>query len=81
MTRCTPEADIQRAIVHTLRVVLPRDTIIHHSANEVGAGGKARSGREGRSGYDGAPSGKRKLRAFLGARLAWARLFPLTLGL
>jgi hypothetical protein len=28
MTRRTPEADIQRAIVHTLRVVLPRDTII-----------------------------------------------------
>ncbi|MEZ5987512.1 MAG: VRR-NUC domain-containing protein [Hyphomonas sp.] len=46
MTRCTPEADIQRAIVHTLRVILPRDAIIHHSANEVGAGGKAARQRQ-----------------------------------
>lgn len=44
MTRRTPEADIQRAIVHTLRIVLPRDAIIHHSANEVGSGSK--SGRQ-----------------------------------
>ncbi|MBC9248626.1 VRR-NUC domain-containing protein [Paracoccus sp. 11-3] len=46
MTRRTPEADIQRAIVHTLRIVLPRDAIIHHSANEVGAGGKAARQRQ-----------------------------------
>ena len=30
-----PEADAQRAIVHALRVVLPRGSIVHHSANEV----------------------------------------------
>ncbi len=46
MTRRTPEADIQRAIVHTLRIVLPRDAIIHHSANEVGAGSKAARQRQ-----------------------------------
>ncbi|MBO9457016.1 VRR-NUC domain-containing protein [Paracoccus sp. R12_1] len=46
MTRRTPEADIQRAIVHTLRVVLPREAIIHHSANEVGSGGKAARQRQ-----------------------------------
>ena len=46
MTRRTPEADIQRAIVHTLRIVLPRDAIIHHSANEVGTGGKAARQRQ-----------------------------------
>ena len=46
MTRRTPEADIQRAIVHTLRIVLPRDAIIHHSANEVGSGGKAARQRQ-----------------------------------
>ena len=39
MTRRTPEADIQRAIVHTLRIVLPRDAIIHHSANSIGLSG------------------------------------------
>lgn len=33
--RGTPEADLQRAIVHALRVALPRTAIIHHSANEV----------------------------------------------
>ena len=40
-----PEADAQRAIVHALRVVLPRGSIVHHSANEVTSGdrsGKAR---------------------------------------
>ena len=39
------EADAQRAIVHALRVVLPRGSIVHHSANEVTSGdlsGKAR---------------------------------------
>lgn len=46
MTRRTPEADIQRAIVQTLRIVLPRDAIIHHSANEVGSGGKAARQRQ-----------------------------------
>lgn len=33
--RGTPEADLQRAVVHTLRFALPCGTIIHHSANEV----------------------------------------------
>ena len=33
--RGTPEADLQRAVVQTLRVVLPRTAIIHHCANEV----------------------------------------------
>lgn len=33
--RRTPEADAQRAIVQALRVALPRNAIIHHSANEV----------------------------------------------
>lgn len=33
--RGTPEADIQRAIVSTLRFVLPSGAIVHHSANEV----------------------------------------------
>ena len=33
--RGTPEADLQRAVVHALRLALPRDTIIHHSPNEV----------------------------------------------
>lgn len=33
--RGTPEADLQRAVVHALRFALPRNAIIHHSANEV----------------------------------------------
>ena len=33
--RSTPEADAQRAIVQALRFALPRDAIVHHSANEV----------------------------------------------
>jgi hypothetical protein len=33
--RGTPEADLQRAVVQALRVVLPRTAIIHHCANEV----------------------------------------------
>ena len=33
--RGTPEADLQRAVVKALRVVLPRTAIIHHCANEV----------------------------------------------
>lgn len=37
--RGTPEADIQRQIVATLRTVLPRGSIVHHSANEVGFSG------------------------------------------
>lgn len=31
-----PEADIQRAIVAWLRVVLPKGALVHHSAHEVG---------------------------------------------
>lgn len=37
--RGTPEADIQRAIVSLLRAVLPKGSIVHHSANEVGFSG------------------------------------------
>ena len=37
--RSTPEADAQRAIVQALRVALPRDTIVHHCANEVAEAG------------------------------------------
>lgn len=38
-----PEADAQKAIVATLRAVLPIGAIVHHSANEVSGGGaKAR---------------------------------------
>lgn len=33
--RGTPEADIQRAIVALLRTVLPRGSVVHHSANEI----------------------------------------------
>ncbi len=35
MTRNTPEADLQRAVVQALRLILPRSAIIHHCANEV----------------------------------------------
>ena len=35
MRRGTPEADLQRAVVHALRIALPRSAIIHHCANEV----------------------------------------------
>ena len=33
--RSTPEADAQRAIVQALRLILPRDAIVHHCVNEV----------------------------------------------
>ena len=33
--RGTPEADLQRAVLQALRVVLPRTAIIHQCANEV----------------------------------------------
>ena len=33
--RGTPEADLQRVVVCTLRQILPRTAIIHHCANEV----------------------------------------------
>ena len=33
--RGTPEADLQRAVVQALRIVLPRTANIHHCANEV----------------------------------------------
>ena len=35
MSRGTPEADLQRAVVQALRFALPRTAIIHHCANEV----------------------------------------------
>ena len=31
--RGTPEADLQRAVVQALRIVLPRTAIIHHFIN------------------------------------------------
>ncbi|NHF74884.1 VRR-NUC domain-containing protein [Paracoccus xiamenensis] len=33
--RCTPEADLQRAVVRALRQILPRTAIVHHCVNEV----------------------------------------------
>ena len=33
--RGTPEADLQRAVVRSLRQILPRNAIVHHCANEV----------------------------------------------
>jgi hypothetical protein len=33
--RCTPEADLQRAVVSAVRVALPRTAIVQHCANEV----------------------------------------------
>mgnify|MGYP000613084598 CR=1 FL=1 len=36
--RGTPEADIQRDVVRILRVVLPRGSVVHHSANEITGG-------------------------------------------
>lgn len=33
--RSTPEADLQRAVVRSLRQILPRTAIVHHCANEV----------------------------------------------
>ena len=33
--RRTQEADLQRAVVQALRIVLPRTAIIHHCVNEV----------------------------------------------
>lgn len=44
--RATPEADIQRQIVAFLRLALPREAIVHHSANEVGFGGAAARRRQ-----------------------------------
>jgi len=42
--RATPEADIQRQIVATLRAVLPKGSVVHHSANEItGCGELARN--------------------------------------
>lgn len=34
MSRGRPEADLQRQIVRTLRVVLPKGSVVHHCANE-----------------------------------------------
>jgi hypothetical protein len=39
--RGTPEADAQRAIVLALRTVLPKGSIVHHSANEVAGGDRS----------------------------------------
>lgn len=44
--RGNPEADTQRGIVAVLRIVLPRCAIVHHSANEVGAGGPSARQRQ-----------------------------------
>jgi hypothetical protein len=45
-TRNRPEADIQRAIVSTLRFALPKGTIVHHCANEVTQAGPAGARRQ-----------------------------------
>jgi hypothetical protein len=37
--RGTPEADLQRAVITTLRFALPKGAIIHHCANEVSEAG------------------------------------------
>lgn len=44
--RGTPEADAQRQIVSFLRLVLPREAIVHHSANEVSGGGRSARNRQ-----------------------------------
>lgn len=44
--RNQPEAEIQRAIVHTLRFALPRGAIVHHCANEVTQAGRAGARRQ-----------------------------------
>ncbi len=44
--RSTPEADLQRAVVHALRFALPRGTVIHHSANEVAEPGSRGAKRQ-----------------------------------
>lgn len=44
--RATPEADIQRDIVSLVRGVMP-GAILHHSANEIRAGGEAARKRQG----------------------------------
>lgn len=43
--RRNPEADIQRAVVARLRSVMP-GAIVHHSANEIRAGGAAAARRQ-----------------------------------
>lgn len=42
-----PEADIQRAIVAFLRLVLPPGSVVHHSAHEQRGGGAAARRRQG----------------------------------
>ena len=44
--RSTPEADLQRAVVHALRFALPRTAIIHHCANEVTEAGSRGAKRQ-----------------------------------
>lgn len=44
--RRRPEADLQRLVVALLRVALPPGSIVHHSANEVRAGGPAARARQ-----------------------------------
>lgn len=44
--RKTPEADLQRLIVGFLRLILPAEAIVHHSANETGQGGQSGRARQ-----------------------------------
>ena len=44
--RAVPEADIQRDVVRFLRLVLPPGAIVHHCANDTGAGGRAGRNRQ-----------------------------------
>ena len=69
--RGTPEADIQRAVVKDLRQVLPRGSILHHSANEVTGGGKAAKIKQGKGQgehleFAEAPPGSKPLAAAAG---------------
>lgn len=45
--RGNPEAELQRVVVHTLRLVLPRGAIVHASINEERAGGEQARRRQG----------------------------------
>lgn len=45
--RRNPEADLQRQVVRTLRLLLPRGGIVHASINEERAGGERARKRQG----------------------------------
>lgn len=45
--RANPEADLQRHIVQVLHAILPKGSIVHHSANSVAAGGSRAHWQQG----------------------------------